>query len=71
MEENKSPWIRWSERKPEEGMDIIAMLYPVDKGANYGYQIIYFGGPLILSLVEDKDAWVQRLDDIYWLELPK
>lgn len=66
----KTSWIRWSERKPEAGQNIIAILHPVYPDMpNGGYQLIFMGGAII-SIVE-KDAWGNRLNDVYWIELPQ
>ena len=68
MEENKSPWIRLSERKPEEGLPIIAVF--VDRkrgiGGKPAYKIIHFG-TAVNSLIE---GW-NKNGEVRWIELPK
>ncbi len=67
---NKSPWKRWIDEKPKEGQAIIAILHdPLKIGK--GNQMILFGGPLNYQLVEARAPWRERLEDIYWIELPE
>ena len=69
MEENKSPWNRLSERKPEDGANLIVIQFPADSETGRGHKIVSFGGPVDLSLLEYVCA--KRLDDTYWIELPE
>lgn len=66
---DNAPWIRWSERKPEDGQPIIALFRDRERG-DRACQIAHFGSAVV-SMTESGTYWGKYLDDIYWLELPK
>lgn len=68
MEENKSSWINWSEQKPEEGANIIAVFLDRSRGigGKPAYEIIHFG-IAVNSLIEGWD----KNGDVRWIALPE